>query len=271
VTRKKVENENSPLKRIQMDLPSHVSSVFINIGSNLDPFLPPAEYGDSAWTIAFEPIVGCDIKKHKQLMVVNAAVAAQEGLTTMYLYNSQGRSSSLSKPSYKGRWNTRKGMRDFGEVDGSVRVVPLLTVENVLASIPRQIQVPLVKTDMQGHDFAAVSAGAQALVQRVDYLFTEVYLDDISTYQDVHNDFCRDWLPFMSTVGYEFVYLKTQAINYWGEEKVLNTSQVEELCREQFRVNGQHRPTPLRTGCNESDVLWRRRGAPVKEFKFQNL
>ena len=59
------------------DLPSSVQRVIIDLGANTDPILPPA--GDAAMmTLAFEPIVHNQIRASSQLMVVPAAVAAQD-------------------------------------------------------------------------------------------------------------------------------------------------------------------------------------------------
>jgi len=45
------QNEPPSLPLPSMDLPYSTSTVFFKIGSNLDPFVPPAEFGDEA---------GCD-------------------------------------------------------------------------------------------------------------------------------------------------------------------------------------------------------------------
>ena len=65
------QTEPPSLPLPSMDLPYSTSTVFFKIGSNLDPFVPPAEFGDEAgWmTISFEPIVGCKITPHKQPML----------------------------------------------------------------------------------------------------------------------------------------------------------------------------------------------------------
>ena len=242
-----------------MDLPYNTSTVFINIGSNLDPFLPPAEYGDEAVTIAFEPIVGCKIIPHKQLMVVHAAVAATPGLTSMYVYNNNGESSSLSKVAIKSFWNS-------GKNDGKVHVVPLLTLQQIIQAIPPHVQIPYIKTDMQGHDFAAVSAAGTNLFKRgVDYLFTEVYFNDEASYKGVHNDLCRDWWPYMQTVGYELVYLDKH--EFFAVKQ--NATAAADFCEEQ---KSRRKSTTMNTFIlAEADVLWKRKGAADKEFNFQSL
>jgi hypothetical protein len=57
-------------------------------------------------------------------------------------------------------------------------VVPLLTLQQIIQGIPVNIQIPYIKTDMKGYDFAAVSAAGTNLFNRgVDYPFTEVSFD----------------------------------------------------------------------------------------------
>jgi hypothetical protein len=70
-------------------LPEHVTSVFINIGSNLDPILPPADYGNDAITIAFEPIVGCEILgSNIPILVVVVVVVVLQLLSTTSFWSS---------------------------------------------------------------------------------------------------------------------------------------------------------------------------------------
>ena len=43
-----------------------------------------------------------------------------------------------------------------------------------------------------------------ALARRhVTHLVTEVWQDDISSYLEMENDLCHDWLPFMTSIAYE--------------------------------------------------------------------
>ena len=235
-----------------MELPSQISEVFLNIGSNLDPILPPTDSGDKALTIAFEPIVGCKIPPHKQLMVVHAAVAATSGLTSMFLYNEHGVSSSLSKPAKKGGWNSNT------ERDGHIQVVPIITMRQILKAIPSHVAIPYIKTDMQGYDFAAVSSAEEYLFQRnVDYLFTEVYFYKNPTYEGVSNDFCTDWWPHMRRVGYDLIYMQEN-----GRER-RDVKAATEFCAQ---------PLPELRGGNlaEGDALWKRKGAADRDFVFQS-
>ena len=244
-----------------MELPSHISEVFLNIGSNIDPILPPKDSGDKALTIAFEPIVGCKIKPHKQLMVVNAAVAATAGLASMFIYNNNGLSSSLSKPAIQGLWNSDS------ERDGHIQIVPIITLRQILSAIPQHIAIPYIKTDMQGYDFLAVAAAQDFLFQRkVDYVYTEVYVHNLPSYQGVSNDFCTDWWPHMRRVGYDLVYLYPPTFFSILPTKGLDTKEATEYCAEQIGKAPKNATLHL---LNEANALWKRKGAADREFLFE--
>jgi hypothetical protein len=181
---------------MKISLPYGTKKVIINIGSNIDPIVP--REGDfSTHALAFEPIVSELIQPHPQLTVIPAAVSDASGLQTMRVYNERGVSSSLAKPASTQHWN------NVPKRDGVEKIVPILSFQDVLDSIPLDIEIAFIKTDMQGFDFKAVSSVGQALVSRgVKRLLTEVYLENTNTYEDVENDFCLHWIQYMSSVGY---------------------------------------------------------------------
>lgn len=283
---------SEPSLPVVATLPDHITSVFINIGSNLDPILPPADFGDDAITIAFEPIVGCDIlgtnlpsksihniHHHHQLLVVHAAVSATSGLTSMYMYNKNGESSSLSKATAKSYWNSNTNNRTS---DGTIRMVPLLTLPQILHAIPTHIHIPYIKTDMQGHDFAAIAAAGPMLFERgVDYIMTEVFFHDETSYEGVQNDFCHDWWPHMQRVGYDLVYFK----KFEFVPQANDTSAALKLCgaqdrrrrhqhhRDKDKNNNNNRPSSSKNSffLSEGDALWKRRGAADRVFHFRSL
>ena len=82
-----------------LDIPRSTKQLIINVGTSIDPIMPPKSYGPCSHSIAIEPIVGHDIQPHKQLSVIHAAVSDKPGLTSMNIYNTGGQSSSLAKPS----------------------------------------------------------------------------------------------------------------------------------------------------------------------------
>jgi hypothetical protein len=71
--------QSVPLSKNKLNIPANVSNVFINLGSNLDPILPPQRYASTSLAIAVEPIVAFQIPKHPLLIVIPAAVSTTSG------------------------------------------------------------------------------------------------------------------------------------------------------------------------------------------------
>jgi hypothetical protein len=104
---------------VQLDLPSSAKFVLLNIGSNVDPVLPPAN-DSCVVAIAFEPLVHASIPPAPRLFVVPAAVSDSASLSTMRLFDKNaGQSSSLLTAS--------KGLDAFvNTATFSRRVVPVV-------------------------------------------------------------------------------------------------------------------------------------------------
>lgn len=193
VTLRTAQNGKTQMK---ISLPVGTKKVIINIGSNIDPIVP--REGDfSTHSLAFEPVVSELIQPHPQLSIIPAAVSDASGLLTMNMYNTKGGSLSLAKASSTQHWNSDP---DRG---GREKIVPIISFQDVLDSIPLDIEISFIKTDMQGFDFRAVSSVGKSLVSRgVKRLLTEVYLDNRRTHEGVENDFCLHWIQYMRSVGY---------------------------------------------------------------------
>lgn len=238
-------------------LPPNIQSVLLNIGSNLDPVLPPSE-DESIAAIAFEPLVAAAIKPHPRLYVVPAAVSSSHGLAMMDVLNRHGVSSSLSKhvskPFARAAWATSSV---------PARVVPVITMLDVLNSIPSSISIMYLKTDMQGYDFNAVQSAGKALT-RVPYVMTEVYLQNRSTYANVSNDFCNDWLPHMLKIG----YIPRSLSTYSGIVPHMDTAQAQHYCANHKRANVDLTDKYTLT---EGDAIWVLKGtsAPAPCFNTQ--
>jgi hypothetical protein len=107
---------------------------------------------------------------------------------------------------------------------------------------------------MQGHDFSALRASGDAMAKRkISRVMTEVWYDDISTYRGVQNDLCRDWLPFMTSIGYELVRVDVDPFN--TEDSTRNAQLVKKRCKEKLTLNPD-RPS-FKAGLKETDVYWR--------------
>jgi hypothetical protein len=77
----------------------------------------------------------------------------------MRVHNMKGVSSSLAAPAdptLPWTGNHKDGWPPF-------QIVPVLSMTTLLDSIPREINIKHLKTDMQGFDFAAVSSAGRAI------------------------------------------------------------------------------------------------------------
>lgn len=168
-----------------------VTRLLLNIGSNSRPVLPPRHDNTTA-ALIFEPIVGCSLNMNApRVSVVVAAVSDEASLATMNVYNANGVSSSLSVAEKAGSWNSHRAQR----------AVPVIAMRTVLQSIPADIELWFLKTDMQGYDWRALGSVGDEL-RRVHYLTSEVYVGGHHTYRGVKNDYCMQWLPHMLRLGF---------------------------------------------------------------------
>ena len=229
-----------------------VERVIINIGPNMLPALPHRE---KTQVIAIEPMVGCSLmsrfKDVKELHIVNAAVAANSTLQWMNWYHGQGESSSLSTPTVRATWNM--GPRN----NRGPRVVNVISMKDVLESIPENVELWYLKTDMQGFDFQALVAGADEL-KRAHYVLTEVWWDNVQSYGGVNNDFCRHHFPFMRSMGFEVLRAED---GYETDDLEDNPgiSQINGLSQDEIKaLCDTKRDLPRLKGSMEGDVFWKR-------------
>ena len=151
------KEENAP-SLVFLDLPLSVKEIIINVGSNLDPIMPAYTTGPCALSIAIEPIVGCKIRNHCQLSVLNAAVSDKLGVASMIKNNGDCVSLSLAEVAKNDSWNTDK---ECG--DGKRVIVPVITLSSVLNVIPgrvQEIRLPF-KGQSIGHGHCGHSKGAR--------------------------------------------------------------------------------------------------------------
>lgn len=216
-----------------IEFPPEIKAIIMNIGCNIDPPMPP-EDNSSIGVLAVEPILGtaARIVRHERLYVITCAIADTNRFQMMNLYNAGGLSSSLAKLSDESVWykrytdvDPRKGFSgrknpDFKEAEKVHQplrqIVPVFSLETLLNSIPKHIQILELHTDMQGFDLTAIKSAGLS-IRRIPKLQTEVYMDT-SAYQGVANDFEKDWKPYMEKVGYKAVNqakANSEADVYW--------------------------------------------------------
>ena len=237
-----------------------VDSVLLNIGSSVDPVVPEMflRHNDSYWiyqankvkTLAFEPISAAKIKPKPWLKVIPAAVSSTPGLQSMYRYNIDGVSSSLHRLK-------AENLLKEEYYDGTEMLVPVLTLDVIMASIPSFVNIAFLKTDMQGADFEAVKATGKN-IRRIGWVVTEVWHRNCTTYENFRNDFCRDWLPHMTSMGYHIA----------AEENCpdirSNVHRIHEYCNEE-----RTRTTPDSCqGIVECDILWLRNDIDIRNSKL---
>lgn len=185
-------------KEVYLDVfTSETKILLLNIGSNRNPIYPP-EHDRTVSVMAFEPLLSVvnQIIPHDRLFIIPAAVSNKSCLSTFHIFNNNGLSSSLSDPSCPNFWNNNESRGDGKKV-----IVPTVSMGEVIDAIPPEISIRYLKTDMQGHDFSSIqSAGTR--IQRIDYMKTEVGYRNAQSYKDTDNDFCRNWLPHMTDLGF---------------------------------------------------------------------
>ena len=237
-----------------VDLPRNASQVLLNLGCNLAPVLPH-DTNEDAVVLCFEPIpsVVRRIPAHPRLSTIPAAVSSFDGVATMHTYAKNAQSSSLGARAKEMDWND-----DPARGDGDQFVVPVLSLRSVYASLAG-VHVSYIKTDMQGADFTAISSLPVDVLRRTPFLLTEVWLENVQSYVGFRNDFCRDWLPFMTAAGYSLQFMR---LIYREHDNDLDQTQRDAWsapwaadpharCAEDLALY----PTPT-TGCHEADAHW---------------
>ena len=227
------------------DFPPTVKDVLVNVGSSVDPMMLGEQYGPCARTIAIEPITPCTIPENPQLTVLQAAVSDHAGIQKMKYYNGNGVSSSLATASFTEFWNDPTVNKRYGEIF----LVPAVTLTEVITAIPETSKVRLLKTDMQGYDFTSLQAAGPSIVDRISHVITEVWFDDIHSY-NVRNDLCRDFIPYMSHLGYTLVNIQKYPPEQFSLQRIM------EKCSRQIQTRPVRPAINETVGRNEGDAFW---------------
>ena len=203
-----------------LDLPATAKSVLLNIGSNRDPILPPAN-DTSVVAVAFEPMVPELIEPHERLFVVPAAVSAEPGIASMARTGGNSTAASLAPMADKKlqRWLTKNIFgKSVGEGSTEVtgpkrtppatktsgmRIVPIVAMSALLGSLRDDLDLWYLKTDMQGFDYTGALHAAGSGIGRFHYVASEVHLLGVEAYAGVSNDYCARTLPWMLSHGFE--------------------------------------------------------------------
>ena len=192
-------------------LPPDTRALLMNIGSNIDPVIVDRQHRNSSVVIAFEPVVPHLIPPRPGLFVVPAAVSSGDDVTAMRVSGRSlkwvGSTSSLGdledlRSQYAAAPEGMDKLAGSDKVAGvSVRMVPVLSMRAVMKSLPSHVPFVYLKSDMQGYDFAALSSVGEQLL-RAQFLRTEANFNLRAGYKNVRNDFCSNWLPHMTRLGF---------------------------------------------------------------------
>lgn len=199
-----------------LDFPPYVKTIWINIGSNIDPPMPP-EDDQSVFVIAVEPILGTahKIPYHDRLFVITCAIADVPRFQMMNVMNVGGLSSSLNglkgRPWWKNyvdidprvSWKSEEYKKANAKPEHQIQITPVMPLKMLLHAIPSTINITHLHTDMQGFDFVAIKSAGKAL-SRVNNVQVECYLNDITEYdlKNISNSCYQDFVPFMTSIGY---------------------------------------------------------------------
>lgn len=238
-----------------MKFPPNINSVVINIGSNKEP-IPPTDKNCVA--VIVEPIAFVEAEETARAndassggitFIIPAAISNVTGFSLMNVYNEHGYSSSLSEASTTLPWT-----KVVNDNLPQKRLVPVLTLNHLLHMIPSNLPITFMKTDMQGYDFLAVTSST--MLARVEKIFSEVYVLKSSSYYNVRNDFCRDWIPSMKILGFKPIDIGS-CVAFQATSFIENSDKsVEKWCEmeEKLTVTFKH-PNPAIT-YQETDVTW---------------
>lgn len=189
---------SAPLQ--QLDFPKDVKTVWINIGTHETPVMPP-EDDPSVVVIGYEPILktATKIPEHPRLFIIVAAVDGSDRthMQTMKVYN-KGASSTLAPTlaDPNAEWALPSNLGDRPPS----AFVPVHPMSLILDSIPENLQIDFLKTDMQGYDFAAIKSAGRKL-QRVRRIISEC-TNKFSYYIGNENDCLVHFKPYLTSLGY---------------------------------------------------------------------
>jgi FkbM family methyltransferase len=195
-----------PLPGQQILIPASKTHVEINVGAHLSP-IPRSDPNVFLILVEPNPEVARSIKNesncdHYRLwpgkpcetkgdVVFQVAISNFTGNAQFNLYGNSAGSSSLSKASHAANWNEKHETID----------VQVHTLKELLDSVPASLPITFLKTDMQGHDLAAIKSAGPSIA-RAEKIMAEVFGPRMATYEGVVNDYAS-WAEYMQEMGYD--------------------------------------------------------------------
>ena len=171
--------------------PPDVHKLWINLGSHIDP---PVSDDPHTYTLAIEPVLETAkaIKKHPRLIIITVAISDFIGFAKFNVYNQAGVSSSLDEANHNttvwGPGGTKSWAYNPVEYP-PLHIVPVMTLKALIKSLPRNITIEFLKTDLQGHDFKAIKSAGNSLIG-IHKIMVECYCHGFHAFAlDVDNSF----------------------------------------------------------------------------------
>jgi len=84
--------------------------------------------------------------------------------------------------------------------DGSVNLVPVVTLKAILSVVPQNVRILQLKSDIQGHDFRALYSAGEDL-GRIDEIFHECQGSEEEDVYETNNRY-KDWKSYMNYRGF---------------------------------------------------------------------
>jgi hypothetical protein len=182
------KQQQQPNNPTYLALPKECKKIIVNVGSSVDPATSP---DPDTCTIAVEPLfdAASRIPKSNRTFVICAAVGNNTwDLATFWRDKTRnGDSSSLSKITEASK-NAWVHLRDAFVAS----FVPLVPLSVIVERLSPDLDLILLKTDMQGFDFIAVSSIGK-LVRRFRKVYSECYAEGFQTYEGPKNAIKSEW------------------------------------------------------------------------------
>ena len=191
-------------------LPPSCEKLIFDVGTSTDPLMPSRP--DVA-VLGFEPIVHSLITmRHPRLHITPAAVAGADAIQRMQVMGIASKRRPAMSSSLSAIDTQRHGTAGVGALAASATTssVIVLSAASVLALVPSRMSVWLLKTDMQGHDFPALSSLTRDELRRAHYVQAEASLYNIPSYAGASNDFCAHHVPLLQSAGYRLEALHSE-------------------------------------------------------------
>jgi len=215
-----LQSESSKLVSVarrggSMKFGPQIKKVHINVGPNVSPITPPD--GDDTAVVAVEAnlAIAHHLRETYQkklfphrFFVVSCAVAGPP-LSHLFqpfrFYNgNRGDSSSLAEALSKEKWATEMNVTSaFGPGPAGFDFVPVIPLQDLLDSIPTDLEIEFLKTDTQGFDLSVLKSASREAIRRVTRIQSETYSAGNQRYAAQNNRLVEDWIPFMAEMGYE--------------------------------------------------------------------